>query len=61
MLGALRKAAHKRKVQKARVAYDTAKAAYDDAMDRGDTRDMNRTWERLRDAKIGLLRAEVVA
>lgn len=58
MLGALAKVAQRRKIQKAREGYGSAKAAYDDAVDRGDTRDQRRTHAVLMDATAALLSAE---
>lgn len=58
MLGALAKVAQRRKIQKAQVGYSTAKAAYDDAVDRGDTRDQAKTHAILMNATAQLLIAE---
>lgn len=58
MLGALARAAQRRKIQKARAGYSSAKAAYDDALDRGDTRDQAKTHAVLMNATAALLTAE---
>lgn len=58
MLGALAKVAKRRKIQKARAGYTSAKAAYDDALDRGDTRDQAKTHAVLMAATAALLAAE---
>lgn len=58
MLGALRKAAQGRKIQKARAGYTSAKAAYDDAVGRRDTRDQAKASALLTAAATALLIAE---
>jgi urease gamma subunit len=58
MLGALAKVAQRRKIQKAQAGYSSAKAAYDEAVDRGDTRDQGKTHAILMDATAALLSAE---
>mgnify|MGYP000222732015 CR=1 FL=1 len=50
---------HGRK-RKAQEAFAKAKAAYDDAKARGDTRDMSFTGRAVADAMTALLRAETV-
>jgi hypothetical protein len=58
MIGTLAKLAKGRKIQKARAGYSSAKAAYQDALDRGDTRDQAKTYAILMNATAALLSAE---
>lgn len=58
MLGALAKVAQRRKIQKARAGYSSAKQAYDDAIQRRDTRDQAKASALLTAAATALLIAE---
>lgn len=60
MIGALAKLAKRRKIQKAREGYASAKQAYDDAVSRRDTRDQARASALLTAAATALLQAETV-
>lgn len=47
-----------RDARRTKEAFVTAKAAYDDALDRGDTRDQGKLWSALREAREAQMAAE---